>query len=38
MKKYTEEFSKIKTKEQTRSYLRKKNYALALDWFKSKNK
>lgn len=38
MKKYTEEFSKIKTKQQTRNALRKKNYALALDWFKSKNK
>jgi hypothetical protein len=36
--KYEEEFTKIKTKPQTTSSQRKKNYSSALDWFKPQNK
>lgn len=37
MQKYSEEFSKIKTKQQTNNSLRKTNYSNALERFKSKN-
>lgn len=37
IEKYTEEFSKIKTKEQTKNIARIKHYSNALDWFRYKN-
>lgn len=37
-KKYAEDFSKIKTKIQTTSTQRKKDYSNALDWFNRQNK
>jgi len=38
IEKYGEEFTKIKTNQQTTSPQRKKDYTIALNWFKSKNK
>ena len=38
IEKYNEEFTKIKTKPQTTSPQRKKDYSSALDWFKPQNK
>lgn len=38
IEKYNEEFTKIKTKPQTTSPQRKKDYSSALDWFKHQNK
>jgi hypothetical protein len=37
IEKYTDEFSKIKTKTQTTSPQRKKDYSTALDWFNRQN-
>lgn len=38
IEKYSDEFSKIKTKLQTTSPQRKKDYSTALEWFKRQNK